>query len=270
MDGAGGTAKDIQQQAGVVEIVGTSALPDRTGVYWLLNEAGETVISVNLPCPEGHLNGAQALNGQGAIVGWQSITGVDNSGRPVIWGDFASNPLELPVPDGFVGNALASDVNDNMLVVGNLTSSNGEHNIAAWQVVDVEGDLVAMDPIVVATGTQSGAARLNNQGFVAATLDYRAFRWQVDWNPDLGELGGLEVSSQEQLFDAFSYAADINAAGTVCGEVSGLWRWTCGLRKDTGRQPARTSAAQCQHPKTADSECRRHGHQRRGTSDWHR
>jgi uncharacterized membrane protein len=191
-----------------------------SGVYWLLNAAGETVMSVDLACPEGHLNGASALNRDGAIVGWQSTAGVDNSGRPVIWRGFATDPLQLPVPDGFVGNASASDVNDNLLVVGNLMSNDGERSIVAWQVTDQEGVLIATDAIEVATGTQMGAAKLNNQGFVTATLDNHAFRWQVVWNPDLGEIGGLEVASQEQLFDAFSYAADINEAGTVCGSVT--------------------------------------------------
>ena len=113
-------------------------------------------------------------------------------------------------------------MNDDLLVVGNLAWNNGERSIVAWQVTDVEGVLVAMDPIVVATGMRSGAASLNNQGFVAATLDDRAFRWQVVWNPDLGDSGGLQVASTEQLFDphVLSYAADINEAGTVCGEVS--------------------------------------------------
>jgi hypothetical protein len=219
LDEGAATAKDIQQQDGAVEIVGSS-FAEGNGVYWLLNAAGETVMSVNLSCPEGHLNGAQALNRQGVIVGWESIAGVDNSGRAVIWRDFATDPLQLPVPDGFVGNASASDVNDDLLVVGNLMSSVGERSIAAWQVTDQEGVLIATDAIVVATGTQTGAAKLNNHGFVAATLDNRAFRWQVVWNPDLGGIGGLEVASEEQLFDVFSYAADINEAGTVCGELS--------------------------------------------------
>jgi uncharacterized membrane protein len=214
-----GAATDIQQQDGVVEIVGLS-FAEGSGVYWLLNAAGETVMSVDLACPEGHLNGASALNRDGAIVGWQSTAGVDNSGRPVIWRGFATDPLQLPVPDGFVGNASASDVNDNLLVVGNLMSNDGERSIVAWQVTDQEGVLIATDAIEVATGTQMGAAKLNNQGFVTATLDNHAFRWQVVWNPDLGEIGGLEVASQEQLFDAFSYAADINEAGTVCGSVT--------------------------------------------------
>ena len=80
-----GIAHDIQQQDGVVEIVGTSSPDARSGVYWLLNAAGGTVMSVNLPCTEGHLSGASGLNRDGAIVGWRSVAGIENTGRPVFW-----------------------------------------------------------------------------------------------------------------------------------------------------------------------------------------
>ena len=219
LDTVEGLATDIHRHDGTIEIVGIS-YADASAVYWVLNSAGDVVLSVDLNASPGQASGAEGLNRSGAVAGWQHTAGVDNSLRPLVWRDLASDPVQLPVPNGFVGSAKASSVNDNLLVVGNLTSDNGQRSIVAWQLAEVEGALITLDAITVATGTQSGLAHVNNQGFVAATLDNRAFRWRVNWNPELGETGGLDVISEEQLFDVFSTAADINEAGTVCGEVT--------------------------------------------------
>jgi len=222
LDEGEGMAKDIQPLGAAREVVGIS-YTDQSARYWLLDNSGEIVSWTDLPTlpvepGEVARAGAMDINGSGVIAGWQALVDVYDSLRPVIWKDLVSLPLELDVPADFVGIAQAAAVNDDLLVVGHLTGGPWRHSIVAWQLAEIDGELVVLDSLVIATGDQAGLAQLNNQGYVAATLDYRAYRWRVTWN---SELEKLEVTSTVRLFDVYSLVADINEAGTVCGQVGG-------------------------------------------------
>jgi hypothetical protein len=212
LDSVPGTAFDIAHHEDYTEVVGR--IDPGIARYWLLDADGETVFFADLA--GNGSKGARAINRDGVIVGWD--IGADGA-RPVVWQDFVAPPLELPVPDGFTGGASAHDINDNLLVVGYLTPDNGVASVVAWQLDIVNGFLVTRDTIVVATGDELGTVSLNNNGFLAAAVDYHAWRWQVIWNPELGTAGGLEVVSADHLFQGT--VTGINEAGTVCGQYTG-------------------------------------------------
>ena len=214
LDSAPGTAYDIAHHQDYVEVVGR--IDPGIARYWMLDANGDTVLSVDLVGSESQ--GALGINQVGVIVGWS--LGADGA-RPVVWHDFLAEPFELPLPDGFVGHANAAFINNSLLVVGYLTPDEGDASIAAWQLHIVDGVLVTRDAIIVATGNEFGAQTggLNDNGYLATTLDDHVWRWQVVWNPALGTAGGLEVLTADLLLQGV--ATGINEAGTVCGQSTG-------------------------------------------------
>jgi hypothetical protein len=230
-----GSANAINQLDGVVEVVGVvydysgEDVGDRAH-YWMVDPAGN-VLSLDLqtlpPSEPEAIVGSQALdvNNDGIVVGSQW----DDSGVRIalLWPDAASEPIELPLPEGTFGGA--SSINDEGIVLGLAYDPDDLDNamrLVVWKVAVVDGVAVVLDTKTILSKARSYTVQVVNSGYVCATVDvsadpggyqFRAFRLMLDWDDDeVWEVPG----SRTQLFDDGSLACGINEAGTVCGRCT--------------------------------------------------
>jgi len=142
------------------------------------------------------------INNAGQVVGRSEVWGAGQVTSATIWID--SIAIELPRPNGSIGDSYADGINNAGQVVGRTKFSGvaGAH-AALWSGSTV-ADLGAHG------GLWSSAQRINDAGqvvgfFVGPAVE-SAFRWNGSEMIPLGNLGGIASS-----------ARDINQAGQVVG-----------------------------------------------------
>jgi hypothetical protein len=234
----GGTFAINQVIDGAVEVVGY--LLDDSGEvsvwkahYWMVDSTGNIVWSMPLETdPASTHSSARSINNYGVVVGNQRV---DEWRQPLLWPDFLSAPINLPLPGDAVGG-WAYSINDAGIVVGVMyypydpeVEPESNTRIVAWKVdvvIDENGrpTAIAQDPVTILTALRHYPdAQVVNSGFVCASIDVstdpdvyteRAFRLELGWDQNAV---WLEQDSVTQLLDFYSQAYGINEAGSVCG-----------------------------------------------------
>jgi uncharacterized membrane protein len=145
---------------------------------------------------------ANGINNAGQIVGASAVPFIGGESSATIWND--SIAIELPRPNGALGNSSAVGVNNAGFVVGNANfpGITGAH-AALWSGTKAT-DLGAFG------GHMSFARRINDAGeavgvFIGPAVE-SAFRWNGSAMIPLANLGGIASS-----------ARDINQSGQVVG-----------------------------------------------------
>lgn len=213
---------ELQDEAG--ELVGMEVVGISGGDahYWMLDADGNMLTAMALPLPAGAdpettVTAAKDINDEGIIVG---SAGSSGAGTAFFWPSFLESPTELRLPDGFDGNATAININNNGLIVGWLSSAT-EESIVVWGL-KTDGDVVG--PIVLGADAEVWAPDVNDAGIVVGTIQYQAYRWQVDWD---GE--SLSASAAESLWAGalpLQSATGVNEQGDICGHYSPNGRQT--------------------------------------------
>jgi hypothetical protein len=222
---------------GVVEVVGmirdnSGASEIRRAHYWMVEPAGNVLLSINLETLPPVLSGATVhsdaldVNNHGVVVGSQSEETDVLVVRPVLWPSGADAPIALPLPAGAVwGNA--SSINDAGIVVGTVAYSVDVKTLVAWKVAVVDGLWTVQDTQIILDTNTPGlmSAHVVNSGYVCTNVavaptapwDYRAYRLKLAWD---GEQVWEVPDSRTQLFNVYSTANGINEQGTVCGSYN--------------------------------------------------
>lgn len=219
--GYGLSMNQLDPLSGTVEIVGRGG--DGLAHYWRVADSGTDPVlidfSLALP-PNSDRSNANDVNDSGVIVGYTLLSEDAGSLRAVFWPDAVSDPVELPVPDGFDGAAYAEAVNSSGIVVGYLHHSSGAVELAAWQILEDAFGPYGSSPTVFPWTGWVGFD-VNDAGWVAATstLDgtQKAQRFQLVWNGTHFTIaaGGGNVFGPDVVE---SNTLAINQRGDVAGE----------------------------------------------------
>lgn len=218
--GAAGTDLSMNQldpDSATTEVVGKGT--DGRAHYWMLQDSltDPVILDFPLALPSGAaVSNAADINDEGLIVGLALLDA--GSVRPVFWADAFSDPVLLPVPDGFDGRAYATAVNNSGIVVGYLAHTDGGLEFAAWQILEDEFGLYGSSPAHTPWQGWVGFD-VNDAGWVAATSTssggQQAQRFRLVWNgTDFTLSGGGNLFAA----GATSNTEAVNQAGIVAGE----------------------------------------------------
>lgn len=175
---------------------------------------------------------ATGVNERGWIVGGYRSIGA-GPGQPLLWTSAAGSPSALPLPSGFSGWAMPRSVNDDGVIVGELSGQIVTAGVAspveglvvwlAW--TDIQG-ATQIDPPTWFTIPNLSTPRINQDGWVAFASDGAAYRLLLvhhwAWDETLArEVAQFFVAAGGTLFgsDKIASVGGINAAGDVAGNV---------------------------------------------------
>jgi probable HAF family extracellular repeat protein len=140
-------------------------MPDST-----LTDLG--TIGIN-PTPGYNSSIANAINNNGQVVGYSNATILDSTGaisayelHPFLWQ--GGSMIDLGILPGGIGNSMANAINDNGLVLGMGSMTDGTQ---ASFLYDNTNGLVALDTLLPANSgwTLYSTKDINNQGQIVAS-----------------------------------------------------------------------------------------------------
>lgn len=219
--GAAGTDLSMNQldpDSATTEVVGKGT--DGRAHYWMLQDSPSDPVILDFPLslPSGAaVSNAADINDEGLIVGLALLDDAPGAVRPIFWPDAFSDPVLLPVPDGFDGRAYAIAVNNSGIVVGYLAHPDGGLEFAAWQILEDEFGLHGSSPAHTPWQGWVGFD-INDAGWVAATSTssgvQQAQRFRLVWNgSDFTLTAGANLFAEGVASNTHA----VNQAGAVAG-----------------------------------------------------
>ena len=233
LPGAAEAIVDVTGESGEFWGVQVAGEVDGVAHLWSLDATGSLLAAQALALPADAVTGAYStaldLNDQEVIVGaFDTGSGL----RPVVWEGAGATPIELPVFDGFQGDASAIRVNSHGLVIGQFRSFGNDGyllnvaDIVAWGL-RADGS-VAGPVLVIEAADVDPQADVNDAGTLVAAVNFAGIECHVGWD---GEQ--LQVGSPAPLIGVMSaegggptevvlVPAAINQLGDICGRYGAI------------------------------------------------